>query len=217
LTCPLFHAVLLLGAITLPLSGSVSAQAGKTQLATDRLAFRVRVYNDERVPEGDLSAALKIADSVLQRLDLQATWQDCIVGNPSRDSSGCDLHPARIDLALYLEARLEAHAPNVDKNGLGYSIIPDNGESATMAYVCFSRVKTLRSLFSWEELLGLAIAHELGHLLLGTNLHSNTGLMRANWPRKDLESRDWEKFEFTREQARQIRTAILVRMASRSK
>ncbi|PYV32761.1 MAG: hypothetical protein DMG22_12175 [Acidobacteria bacterium] len=30
-------------------------------------------------------------------------------------------------------------------------------------------------------LLGRAMAHEIGHLLLGANSHSRTGIMRASW------------------------------------
>jgi hypothetical protein len=208
----LFRVVLLLGAITLPPGGRVYAQDGKTPLTTEHLSFRVRVYNDEDVPEGDLSAALKIANSVLQGVGLQAIWQDCTVGNPNRDSSGCDKQTTRIDLVLYLVAQLEAHAPNVDKRALGYSLIPRNGERPTLAYVSYTRVRTVWSMFSAEELLGLAVAHEIGHLLLGMNKHSNSGLMRAPWRNKDLDSGDWEQFMFSSEQARRLRAAILVRV-----
>jgi hypothetical protein len=211
---PLFQAVLLLGTVTFLNSGGAYAQAGKTPNSPERLEFRVRVYNDEGVPERSLAAARKTADAVLEKADLQAIWQDCTVGNPSRDSSGCDRHPAGIDLVLYLVTPLETHAPNVDRSALGYSIIPENGGHATMAYVCFSRVRALRSVFSVEELLGLAMAHEIGHLLLGTHLHSNSGLMRATWPRKDLEERGWEKFAFTSEQVTQLRAAVTGRLES---
>ena len=208
----LFRAVLLFGAITLPLSDTVYAQVAKTPLATDRAAFRVRVYNDEGVPEGDMSAAFKIVDTALQKVGLQAIWQDCTVGNPNRDSSGCDEHPTQIDLVLYLVAQLEDHGPNVDRRALGYSLIPRNGERATMAYVSYARVRTVLSVFRAEELLGLAVTHEIGHLLLGTNRHSNSGLMRAPWRSKDLDSGDWEHFTFTSEQSRQLRAAVLVRI-----
>ena len=35
-------------------------------------------------------------------------------------------------------------------------------------------------------LLGLVIAHELGHLLLGSGYHGWTGVMRADWPEELL-------------------------------
>ena len=37
-----------------------------------------------------------------------------------------------------------------------------------------------------SAILGHAMAHELGHLLLGMNSHSPTGLMRAHWTSEDL-------------------------------
>jgi hypothetical protein len=40
------------------------------------------------------------------------------------------------------------------------------------------------------RLLGRAIAHEIGHLLLGTSGHANRGLMRARWLTGELQ-RDW--------------------------
>ncbi len=215
MTRPLFQAVLLLGAIMLPSCVRVYAQDGRNPHSTESLSFRVRVYNDEGVPEGDLSAALKVADTVLQRVCLEARWQNCTVGDPNRDSSGCDKETTSIDLVLYLVARLEAHAPNVDRRALGYSLIPRNGERATMAYVCNARVRTVRSMFKAEEVLGLAVAHEIGHLLLGTNRHSNSGLMRAPWLSKDLQSGEWEEFTFTSEQVRRLRGAVLVQRAQR--
>ena len=42
--------------------------------------------------------------------------------------------------------------------------------------------------------LGRAIAHELGHLLIGTPRHSSRGLMRALWSQEELRgdrAADW--------------------------
>jgi hypothetical protein len=67
--------------------------------------------------------------------------------------------------------------------------------------------------FRTEELLGLVMAHEVGHLLLGTNAHSNQGIMRATWRRRHLDARDWEEFEFTQVQTKRLRAAVLSRMS----
>jgi len=45
-----------------------------------------------------------------------------------------------------------------------------------------------------NQLLGFAVAHEVGHLLLGTNTHAAAGLMRAVWSRSDIQRNhpaDW--------------------------
>jgi hypothetical protein len=54
-------------------------------------------------------------------------------------------------------------------------------------------------------LLGRAIAHELGHLLVATSVHSKFGLMRAVWSKHEVQldrPRDWE---FTKSEIAAIR------------
>jgi hypothetical protein len=56
-----------------------------------------------------------------------------------------------------------------------------------------------------EAILGLVIAHELGHLLLGTNSHAAQGIMRANWKRQDLSLAGKGMLGFTEDQAQKMR------------
>jgi hypothetical protein len=56
------------------------------------------------------------------------------------------------------------------------------------------------------------MAHEIGHLLLGSNSHSATGIMRAQWSRKDLQRASLEILRFTPAQAERIRADVLARI-----
>jgi len=47
------------------------------------------------------------------------------------------------------------------------------------------------------SVLGFAVAHEVGHLLLGTNAHAAAGLMRALWSRSDLQRNNPSDWLFT--------------------
>ena len=201
---PLSRAVLLLGAIMLSGSIKMGAQAGEAPLGAQPLTFRVRVYNDEGVPEEVLVAARKTSEAVLDKVGVRPIWHNCTVGAANRDNLNCDDHPTKIDLVVYLVPRLEDHTTHVERNALGYSIIPGHGEPATMAYVSYARVKLVWSAFRSEDLLALAMVHEIGHLLLGTNGHSRYGIMRAPWPSRYLESGYWEEFAFTREQTKRM-------------
>lgn len=49
------------------------------------------------------------------------------------------------------------------------------------------------------------MAHELGHLLLGTNSHSVNGLMRAHWDWENLQAAQRGELLFLRPEAAQIR------------
>jgi hypothetical protein len=53
-------------------------------------------------------------------------------------------------------------------------------------------------------ILGHGMAHELGHLLLGTNSHSSSGLMRAHWTGEDLAMASKGNLRFSQEQSLRI-------------
>ena len=79
-----------------------------------------------------------------------------------------------------------------------------------LASVSFSCVKEEAAKFgvSSYAVLGPVIAHEIGHLLLGQQSHSPTGIMRARWGRRDYEAPPLGAFMFTPGQAEQIRTEV---------
>jgi hypothetical protein len=170
------------------------------------------------VPEERIRAAEKVAARVLQKAGIEAQWSDCtVVGGVARsDSALCAERLRSQDLVVYFVDRLEAHFSWADRPALGYSIIPHTHEFAATAFVSYTQIQQLSVYTSAgvEDLLGLAIAHEIGHLLLGTNEHANYGLMRAQWRLRDLEAKAWSEFEFTKDQVKRLRAAILVRMTS---
>jgi hypothetical protein len=61
---------------------------------------------------------------------------------------------------------------------------------------------------SLPTLLGHAIAHELGHLFLGTNSHSPTGLMRARWQSDDLANASRGALNFSSVESQQMRNKL---------
>ena len=67
-------------------------------------------------------------------------------------------------------------------------------------------------LASQPQILGHALAHEIGHLLLGSNSHSPTGLMRAHWGQSDLKKASLELLRFSRDEVGRIRDAVSARM-----
>jgi len=77
-----------------------------------------------------------------------------------------------------------------------------------LATVFYDRVELGTRGGDISGVLGLAIAHELGHLLLGSGEHIDEGIMRPHWTRKDLHRDRRHLFLFTSEQAERIRTKI---------
>ena len=68
-------------------------------------------------------------------------------------------------------------------------------------------VSTRWGLFP-AEVLGHAMAHELGHLLLGTG-HSSQGLMKGSWTSLDLQLASRGKLRFSPDQAGLLHRAAL--------
>src|SRR5262249_55447536 len=58
-------------------------------------------------------------------------------------------------------------------------------------------------------ILGIAMAHEIGHLLLQSREHSSEGIMRRYWSSTDLQSAAQSGLHFTAEQARRMRDEVL--------
>jgi hypothetical protein len=62
-----------------------------------------------------------------------------------------------------------------------------------------------------RRLLGLAIAHEIGHLLLNSNHHAPTGVMRADWSQFSLRHGSADDWRFLPTEEAAMRAAIAAR------
>jgi hypothetical protein len=73
---------------------------------------------------------------------------------------------------------------------------------------------------SWNvglpDILGTVITHELGHLLLGSNSHASTGIMRAHWQGEELRRLSRSGLWFTNEQADRMSRRLRVIRQERS-
>ena len=68
-----------------------------------------------------------------------------------------------------------------------------------------------RAGVSSRPVLGRAIAHEIGHLLLNENDHAKEGLMRAGWSQVELRKNSGAAWEFRAEEAETMRAAVVRR------
>jgi hypothetical protein len=62
-------------------------------------------------------------------------------------------------------------------------------------------------------ILGHVIAHEMGHALLNTDKHTDTGIMRAIWDMDDLFEGARGRLVFTPNQTEVMRTEVARRMS----
>ena len=60
-------------------------------------------------------------------------------------------------------------------------------------------------------ILGAAISHEIGHLLLRTSGHTSEGIMQKNWLRADLHAAAQSRLLFTKDQSERMRDELYKR------
>ena len=158
-----------LGAATVP-----SESAGYK--STPQL--NVRVYSFPGLAPGLLQAAEMEASRLLRDVRLHLNWVDCT----SRVvSATCMTDRLPTDLAVRVLAKA---LPQVSANALG--IAGTNVGEAT-AFIFYDRMVSLRTQArSLPSIVGRVLAHEITHLLLPAESHSELGLMRAHWTADDM-------------------------------
>jgi len=61
------------------------------------------------------------------------------------------------------------------------------------------------------QILGHAMAHEIGHLLLNSSAHSPVGIMQGEWDKRELTHLQAGRLLFTSEQSHLMRAEVLAR------
>jgi hypothetical protein len=89
-----------------------------------------------------------------------------------------------LDLPVSIVLQVEERAPAQLHSGAMAYAVPF-GTSGTRIRVFLDRVR-----YAWPQdgegtLMGHVMAHEIAHVLQGTNRHSENGIMKANWERQD--------------------------------
>jgi hypothetical protein len=98
----------------------------------------------------------------------------------------------------------------VGPTSLGLALRGANS-SGRVAYVFYDRVQPLarKHQMSDASLLGLVIAHEIGHLLLPYGSHSPSGLMQGEWDEGQFLLARARLLRFTAQQAELIRAHLM--------
>jgi len=176
----------------------------------------VSLYNDAGVPASELVQAERAASWTLHQAGLEVLWINC--GGPSEPSpKGASCREA---IALrHLQLRIIRRSRGLPQSVFGVSYLDADG-SGCNSDIFLEPIQELRRQQNYQlnlgTLLGHVAAHEIGHLLLGTNAHSRSGIMRADWHQAELDSAARRQLLFTEEQARSMRRRLAVDTAHRN-
>jgi hypothetical protein len=194
-----------------------AASARDQELDSDRehLRMTLRMYNDAALSPTEVNGAAKQAAAIFKLAGIDTLW----LGD-SRSSEEALNDPALrtnvepTDFAVRIVATALPYALGSPEDTLGLTM-PCRPEKVycitTVFYLCANEL-AVSARRRVAEVLGYAIAHEVGHVLLGTMSHSPYGIMRAKWTAKDFA---WECagcLRFTVPEARRIAAAVRERM-----
>jgi len=168
--------------------------ARNDQGAATAVTLVVRVYDGVGLASRDLNEATRVAATILNTAGVDVRWKTCPRTAAAADGSGCRTPLASNEAVLRLIPA--ASAMTSEPAALGFTLLDSGGRGAVLSTVFMDRVADIarRVRVDVPQLTGRAMAHELGHLLLGTSGHAAAGLMRAFWSDSALRSSsdtDW--------------------------
>jgi hypothetical protein len=169
----------------------------------------VRVYNGVHLPSSELSRAEREAERIFLYAGIQLTWTAGLLGADVNDDSPSEGWNAAV-LQLRIWPRAKAGIRPTSSETLGFCLSLENGDAVVLADAI--RKRSVFGTTRFADLLGLAMAHEMGHLLLRSASHSVTGIMRARWTEKGLSDDDRGYLRFTSGETESMRREVRLRM-----
>lgn len=188
--------------------------------ASPGLALTIRVYNYARVSTGKLRRAQSEASRIIGAAGVETVWLDCTaprLGSPLARGSRqqeCRGEMAGATVILRVLSRSDYNSAALHQEVFGYA------DGSALTSVIYDSVAALADADGDTKeapvILGDAMAHEIGHLLLGSGAHSSIGIMRGRWDRVQLQRALMGRLLFTPDQSMRIRAAMEARVKPQS-
>jgi hypothetical protein len=170
-----------------------------TSLLAVKVPLLVQTYDATAVSPRTLDEARSSASVVLAAAGIEPIWRPC--------HAGCIQRPKPPHEVMI---RIVKSTPLSEPGSLGFAAVDLANHDGVLATVYLDRVDALAAQAGADrgELLGRVVAHEIGHLLLGTTRHSSIGLMRATWTAAELRRRWAFEWKFSVQEAKEMRRRL---------
>ena len=166
-------------------------------LTPDPQAIAIGIYDYTHIAKPVLAVAESQTTSLFERFGVHVIWAYCL--DPSRVSPCRQiLSPGFITLNLVTRSMGSKIAMSDKRLGVTHG---------KTIYILYQPIAETIGDKDPEggQILARIIAHELGHVLLPPNAHSDKGMMRPSWCLRDLQN----EISFTSEEEKQIRVSAM--------
>jgi hypothetical protein len=188
--------------------------AGRIWAVKDREvdpSLTILVYNQAQAPPAIVIGAEREAARILSQAGVRTGWFDCSAGHSDAGPQDiCQKGWGPMNIGLRVVAK---RTGRLQDTRFGFAIIPG---LASVYYDYQAHFVSDDVGLGQHLILGCAIAHEIGHLLLGPNSHSSQGVMQAEWGKRQIRQALMRDLLFSPEESRRIRAEARTRMSLQS-
>jgi hypothetical protein len=173
----------------------------------------VRTYNNYGIQADDLAAARIHVETAFKAAAIGLSWVHCWERDTEvADNSVVCRQPLKANEVI-LRLQSANGRPGQRYVSMGFALVNIADGVPFLATVFADLVRSVSrdAELDFQLLLGRAIAHEIGHLLLDTNRHADTGLMRAGWSHAELRGNADADWAFGLSEVDTIRAAAAMR------
>jgi hypothetical protein len=183
----------------------------------------IRVYDHATGIGAARTAGIRTAAVLLAEAGIDADWRDCTTGGAH---APCLDVRSPADLVVRIAPRYVADAGTSSRSisarqtvsdqelQLGFASFDPKARIGVMATLFHDHLWAVanRTAIEYSELLGRAMAHEVGHLILLAAGHSRHGLMRAVWTDAELAENRHEDWVFSADERHRLQAASAGRL-----
>ncbi len=183
----------------------------------DSRPLTIHIYNLANVPSRRLDSATRDAGRILATAGIEAVWER---RPEEREAHVLDLTACKrpaYDGRGYIVVAIVGSVPARYHSGaLGYAL--PNAQAGVNATIFYERIKQIGEEGGTDlaTVLGDVMAHEIGHVLLGTTEHSRGGIMKGTWSRVDFQMSHRAAAEFSAVESAAIQKRISLEAANRA-
>jgi hypothetical protein len=147
----------------------------------------IRIWDLVQADSETWNHTMAAVEGVFRPSGINLIWLHCAVDDtPENLACSSPTGPNDISLRIYRRTKADFKIKSHSKGGFSLLLSPEGGKG--IIHVFFDRMTEVSQSHKvpLELVLGITVAHEIGHLLLPHQPHALAGIMRA-----ELDSADW--------------------------
>jgi len=183
-------------------------------LAADGDAVSIRIHDYAHIEDAALARAQEVVSGMYDKIGVRTDWLEPLQQSDGVFDAVGALDATPSDLVIIILTSAMADRGVIPDGTIGFAAV-EPGVGGRVAYVVYDRVRDFADDTTVDDMrmMGIVMAHEIGHLLLVHQSHSDGGLMRGRWHQSEFRSARPHDLHFSEHQAVEIRRTLRLGVA----